>query len=464
MSKKRLIWFCGGTEQAAAQPDLLVKLRDEIGLTTIMPESPICHTSGFATSNELAKRGPFEDWRERTDAYPRAAEGIYPPVAGIVSGFDDTPLRRLIESAHAAGIEVWGHIGLWSYGGDVYPEYAMRDIEGQPLDMRYQQWGIGLCPSRKKINDWTRDGLVDAAQRYGLDGFCVDHARYPAPANLHALFACGCADCQREGAALGYDFTRLREGMLQFRQSLSRLDRQQIKRMSANQPNLWDFLALCEGGAELLEWLRMRAGLLAARMSEFRTAVRQATSTEMPFGSDVFPPSVALLGGHDYATWKQGADYLTGGSSFGGVVGWATMVTNLAGEWAPALCRTIDGLEEDEALELVYRLFGYEDFDLPRTLAGLQQDPLPLAAIFAREVAKLKAVADPAFGLYPPLSVSAAPATVEALCAAVVDNECDGAMLSFGATEESVEQVLQLDIGKWLENCGAITSRGDLRE
>jgi len=450
MSKKRLIWFCGGTEIAAQQPDLLARLRDEIGLTTIMPESPICHTSGFATSDKLARRGPFEDWRSRADLYPKIAEGIYPPVAGIISGFDDTPLKRLIEAAQKAGIEVWGHIGLWSYGGDVYPEYAMRDIDGAPLDMRYQQWGIGLCPSRKEINNWTRDGLIDASQRYALNGFCVDHARYAAPANVHGLFACGCADCQREGLALGYDVARLHEGLRRFRRSLKSLDSRQIRRMVAHQPNLWDFFNLCDGGSELLEWFHMRAGLLAARMAEFRDAINEAADSEQPFGSDVFPPSVALLGGHDYTTWSKSTDYLTGGSSFGGVVGWATMVSNLAGEWAPALCRTIDGLEESEALALVYRLFGYEDFNLPRTLTGLQTAQLPLTEIFAREVGKLKSIADPALGLYPPLSVSADPDTVQTLCSAVVDNQCDGAMLSFGATEETVEQVLQLDLGKWL--------------
>ena len=148
MTQKRLIWFCHGMERAADQPDLLPRLRDEIGLTTIMPESPICHTSGFRASDELTRRDPFADWRTRGDAYPKIAEGIYPPVAGIVGGFDDAPLLRLLESAQKAGIEVWGHIGLWSYGGDVYPEYAMRDIEDQPLDMRYRQWGSGLCPSR----------------------------------------------------------------------------------------------------------------------------------------------------------------------------------------------------------------------------------------------------------------------------------------------------------------------------
>ena len=76
---------------------------------------------------------------------------------------------------------------------------------------------------------------------------------------------------------------------------------------------------------------------------------------------------------------------------------------------------------------------------------------MPLPEIFAREVGKLKAVADPNIGLYPPLSVSAAPDIVQALCEAVVDNECDGAMLTFGATEEAIESVLQLDLAQWLD-------------
>ena len=72
---RRLIWFCN-TESVADHPETLVRLRDDIGLTTIMPESHVCHTSGFAASPEIAARGPFEDWREREDKWPKAAEGI----------------------------------------------------------------------------------------------------------------------------------------------------------------------------------------------------------------------------------------------------------------------------------------------------------------------------------------------------------------------------------------------------
>ena len=117
-----------------------------------------------------------------------------------------------------------GHIGLWSYGGEVYPEFAMRDLEGQPLDRRYQEWGIGLCPSHKAVNEWTRDCLVEAIKRYAIDGFDVDHARYPAPANVHSLMACGCANCQDEAGRLGYDFATMRRGVLALRQRLAAID------------------------------------------------------------------------------------------------------------------------------------------------------------------------------------------------------------------------------------------------
>ena len=106
-------------------------------------------------------------------------------------------MQRVIEACKSTGIELWGHIGLWSYGGEVYPEFALRDLEGRPLDRRYQEWGIGLCPSHKAVNEWTRACLVEAIQRYAIDGFDVDHARYPAPANVHSLMACGCARSAR---------------------------------------------------------------------------------------------------------------------------------------------------------------------------------------------------------------------------------------------------------------------------
>lgn len=424
---RRFIWFCS-MEYVAEHLDALGKLREEIGLTTIMPESFVCHTSGFRASEEIARRGPFEDWRSREDRWPRGKEGIYPPVAGTAGGFDDTPLLRVIEECRRVGIEIWGHMGMWSYGGDVFPEYAMVDLEGRPLDMRYKPWGIGLCPSRKRITDWTRECLVDVVQRYDIDGFDVDHARYPAPANVHSLFACGCSECQGEADRLGYDFPRMKAAMLRLRERVSGLTADRVRRAADIGPGFWDVLSYLGEDHAVIDWLTFRCVLLAARMQEFRDAVQEAAGPEKVFGSDVFPPSIALLGGHIYSAWERGADYLTGGSSYGGVVGWATTVTNLATEWAQVLCEAAQGLEESDALRLIYRMFGYDDFDLPLSVEGIRAGSLPLMRMYAREVEKLRAVTSGNIPLYPPVSATAAPEVVRELCTTVVENGCDGAL------------------------------------
>lgn len=426
---KRLIWFCE-TERVAEDLDSLTKLRDEIGLTTIMPESFVCHTSGFTASPEIAKSGPFEDWRTRNQLHPRASQGIYPPVCGTVGGFDDTPLLGVIQKCRSIGIEVWGHIGLWSYGGDVYPEYAMMDIDQNPLDPKYKRWGIGLCPSRPNLVKWTRDCLVDVVKRYDIDGFDVDHSRYPAPGNLSSLFACACPSCQEEAGRLGYDFERMKTGLTHLRQSLRALTRKTIERALIGNPNFWQFLSVLGADPSVLEWFHFRAKVLARRMQEFRSAVQEAGGRDKVFGSDVFPPSISLLGGHLYEQWEQGSDFLTGGSSSGGVVGWATTVTNLASEWAPALCSVVDTLDESDALHLIYQLFGYDDFDLPRSVEGIEKEDLPIAEMYNREIVRMTAQTSGNRPIYPPISTSGPTGLVRQLCESVSSNQCDGMLFS----------------------------------
>ena len=439
---RRFIWFCN-TEYVARHPDSLKKLRDRIGLTTIMPESSICHTSGFAASAQIADRGPFEDWRARQVLWKPAKKGIYPPVAGTVGGFDDTPLLRVIEASRDAGIEVWGHLGLWSYGGEVFPEYAMKDIEGNPLDRRYEKWGIGLCPSHPYVHAWTCDCLVDVIRRYDIDGFAVDHARYPAPASISGLAACGCGHCQQQAERLGYDFARAQQAILQLRRGLRGLRRQQVVSFAKGKAAVSDLLTWLGADPEIFQWLRFRAMLLADRMGQFRQALQETAGAQKVLGSDVLPPSTALLGGQLYSEWEKIADYLTGGSSFGSVVGWATTVTNLATEWAPALCRTVAQLEEGEALQLIYRLFGIDDLGLPLSVEQIRRGPLPLAKLYAREVSKLKALTSGQTPLYPPVSASAEPALVRQLCRAVVENGCDGALFGLNPDNEENLQVIR---------------------
>ncbi|MDP7131126.1 MAG: hypothetical protein QF437_11585, partial [Planctomycetota bacterium] len=169
---------------------------------------------------------------------------------------------------------------------------------------------------------------------------------------------------------------------------------------------------------------------LAEWMKVFRDAVRSAAGEDKVFGSDVWPPSIALLGGHDYDLWERGADYLTGGSSAGGVVGWATTVTNLATEWAPFLCEQGNGIDEQAALRLVLEMFGYESFQLPDSVQGIQEGPLPVAEMYEHEVKKLKNPVSGSLPLYPPISASGDPARPRKLCEAVAGNDCDGALFT----------------------------------
>ncbi len=225
------------------------------------------------------------------------------------------------------------------------------------------------------------------------------------------------------------------------------LSREEVVRLADSALGFWDFVAYLGDDDAVLDWFRFRAVLLADRMGAFRQAVQEASGDDKVFGSDVFAPSIALLGGQDYAAWTQGADYLTGGSSAGGVVGWATAVTSVATEWAPALCRAVPGLEEAEALRLVFRLFGYDDIDLPLTVQEVQEGPLPLEPIYAREVAKLKVLSGEGLPLYPPISAQGGPERVRELCTAVVENGCDGAMLGLNPDREEILEVIRESLG-----------------
>ena len=101
--------------------------------------------------------------------------------------------------------------------------------------------------------------MVEAIQRYAIDGFDVDHARYPAPANVHSLMACGCANCEDEAGRLGYDFAAMRRGVLALRQRLAQLTLAEVRALAAGHPSLMDFLGLLAQDGAVLDWVQFRA-------------------------------------------------------------------------------------------------------------------------------------------------------------------------------------------------------------
>jgi hypothetical protein len=430
-ASRRLAWFCD-LEALVENLAVLRLLRDEIGLTTLVPESHRCHTSGFAPSPAVVAVSPLEGWR----ASPTLAQhrqnfhlddAAFAVLPGIVGGFDDTPLLRVIEECRRLGLEIWGHAGLWCYGGEVFPDLAARDVFDRPLPASSQEWGIGFCPSKPALHDWITASLVDVARRYDLDGFFLDHARYPSPGDGAALLTCGCADCAREAARRGYDMAAFRDGLLALRARLAELP-----------PAGWEALAnggsvasltLLAGHAGALDWLLFRARLLADQFAAIGAAVRAATGRPLPFGSDVFPPSVGLLGGHLYQAWASGATYLTGG--FGGRIGWSTVGAVTIDHLSPWLCRWAPGLDPALAARVVARLLGYDTpaLGLQFDARGRVDDPgLPLRA--HRHEMRQMAAAAGGLPVYPPVSAGLDADALGEVCRGIIAAGLDGAMFS----------------------------------
>lgn len=404
MLVRRIAWL-GDLEALYRRLGELPRWQEEMGLTTLLPESSVTHTSGFRASEELEALNPLADWRQRPGlAEHRRAfgfgEGVFACVPGLLAGADDGPLRAVLEAAHKRGLEVWGHLGLWCYGGEVFPELAMRDVNGQPLPPTHYAWGWAFCPSRPELHRWLRAGLAEASRNYEIDGWFVDHARWPAPANWPSLWGCACEQCADQAAALGYDFARITAAARPAKRRLESLEARQVQAAARLDLGLLDLLAWLDLDGALVDWFRFRADLLAAQMKDLREAVRAVRP--IPFGADVFPPTVALLGGHHYPTWTAGVDYITGG--VGPLLAWGTAVGRTAAEWTRTLRTHNPELPEEDTLRLLLRLFGYDGFNLPLSVAALA-DPnqVPVATLTAHEFRKLRPALAGAVPAYPPL-------------------------------------------------------------
>ena len=108
----------------------------------------------------------------------------------------------------------------------------------------------------------------------------------------------------------------------------------------------------------------------------------------------------------------------------------------------------MSGLEEGVALQLIYQMFGYDDFALPLSVAGIQQESLPLSEMYNREVTKLKVLTSGKTPLYPPVSASGDPQVVRELCTVVVENRCDGALFTLNPEGDENLKVIREVFGR----------------
>lgn len=429
--RRRIAWF-GDLEALQENLGILRTLRDELGLTTLVPESHLCHTSGFKPSSEVVAASPLEGWRDsptlrlHREAFhvPEPAFAVLP---GVVSGFDDTPLLRVIDECRRLGIEVWGHAGLWCYGGEVFPSLAVRDLFDRPLPENSLSWGTGFCPSKLALHEWIKRSVVDVARRYDLDGMFLDHARYTSPGYGPALLTCGCEDCQNEARARGYAVEDFRAGMRSLSRVLAKLTSAGVAALAS--AGLIELLALIADHPGVLDWFTFRAQLLADKFADIARGVQEAVGRPFPFGADVFPPSVALLGGHLYREWSRGATYYTGG--FGGRIGWSTVggvtIDGLS-SWLGSIAPSIDG---GVASRLVAHLIGYDQPSLGLSFDGMGRIDVPDQATLAL-ISEIRRMAGARGGLpvYPPVAGASDLSTLRTICRAIVEADLDGAMFS----------------------------------
>ena len=106
--------------------------------------------------------------------------------------------------------------------------------------------------------------------------------------------------------------------------------------------------------------------MLTDHLRRFKEAVCEAAGREVVFGTDTYPPSFSLLVGHNYLESLTWSGYTSPLISHAEIFILATFASN-----ADLFCRWNSGLEETDALQLVYWLYGYDHLGLPQTLEAL---------------------------------------------------------------------------------------------
>ncbi|MCZ7542978.1 MAG: hypothetical protein M5R40_05310 [Anaerolineae bacterium] len=399
----------------AMQPDMIRRLKDGIGLTAVIPDDYTPHHSGFRLPDDVLERGPIARWQDHPVRVERHRKtiGLGPNATPVFPGiappaYDDSKLLRLLDEAEKLGVEVWAHLGLWGYGGDIFPELALHDDQGNTIAEEYLYWGVPICPNNVAVRDWTAECLQYIARHYGFKAMDVDHGHFPPPASLASLFGCCCPRCAARARDLGYDFPAMVAALSDLRRRMSSLTLAHFKKAGGLAYNFFDFLSLLGHDTRLLDWFRFRSQVVAEHMAALTQAVHAAVGDACPVDSHLFPPAIAFLSGQDFPTWEGAVDRLTPG--WGPVVGWVESQVNSFAVWARKLCAYVDGLDERTALTVIYRLFGYDQLPMPHTVAELVQDRMPVpgvpvAAILALEIEKAAARFSGAKPFLPPFRV-----------------------------------------------------------
>ena len=372
-------WLTGmylTTDVVLKYPDYVERLRDEIGLNTV-----VLNFSGELPDDVLAKspyggRTPTDeelgalvlrhfDGRPVDPGEYEQARGLCGP--GISATGDDVVFRQAVGQLKDAGLNVWTYGGAWT----------IRRLM--------------FCPSRADVQDWLEAICVYWATQYDFDALDITHFRYPMGSFPLGLFGCTCSSCKTAAGDLGYDMDVMVADLKRAREGLRKLDGRRLGEVVRLGFGFFDVIHALGLRSGVLDWVRFRCDLVVRNLSRFRAAVHTAAPGKA-FGTDTYPASMALTAGHDYLRWGEMADFASPLVSH-----ISAFVCNTFIEWARFLQEEIPNLAKEDALQLVYRFNGYDGMALPETIEAYGADDpatlahrIPTADLVLRDLAKAK--------------------------------------------------------------------------
>ncbi len=351
-SDQRTVGIYLNTRTVLQDPGYVDALQRDAGLNLVIL------SGGYTLTPEVAAQNPL---------------GVPGKGPGFSWDADGAPLNRAVEMLHERGIRAWLLLGAWHIGAERYPDLVARDVWGRrltdykPFPHCSEQRSLTFCPSDEAINQFYEVAYADVVRQYPIDGIDVTHARYTSPAFWPAIFSCACDRCGALAESLGYDWTRLRADVQAGVAALQGADAGQLRRFVEPAVGLGDFLQAVAGRHGIVDWLDFRAEVLARGLRRFHRAVHDAAgSRPVVFGVDNFPPSVALFAGHRYSDFMAACDYTSPLLSHPAYFVLATVQS-----WAYTLKTWAPGLSEADALEIVYRVLGFDGLPLPHEIAAL---------------------------------------------------------------------------------------------
>jgi len=383
----RKLWF-GDIQLFSAS--YLKKLKELAGITDIIPDNYRIHLPGCRVSEEILDRSPFpRGWTQwpvsKRDIEAGGDMEITCPVfAGVAIQTDDAPLLQLLEACDKVGVQVCAHAGLWGYSGNIFPEMGFVDVFGKTIDEKMSPWAIPLCPNEETVIAFEAESIADVINRYHLPALNIDHGHFPPLANPHGLLGCACPRCRGRAGELGYDFDAMTEAVKDFFIRLKQLTALQLETVYAKACSYSDALSLLGAAKELFQWLEYRSVVVSGHVHSVSQRIIKALGRAAPIDSHVMPPSMAYLSGQDIGRWAKSVEYVSAG--WGSVVGWDAAQIHSFIALAQLLAKTAC-VEEEFALKLLYRLFGYEDIAMPLSVASLRAHAFDSFEIYKRETA-----------------------------------------------------------------------------